>query len=71
MSPSIVVGLALQEPLATCSPASCSSMERPFEVGEMIEVSGVKGEVKEVNWRSAHIEAFGGAIQVVPNSTLN
>jgi small-conductance mechanosensitive channel len=46
-------------------------MERPFEVGEMIEVSGVKGEVKEVNWRSAHIEAFGGAIQVVPNSTLN
>ena len=29
------------------------------------------GEVREVNWRSAHIEARGGAIQVVPNSTLN
>ena len=27
--------------------------------------------MKEVNWRSAHIEAIGGAIMVVPNSTLN
>ena len=46
-------------------------MERPFEVGETIEVGSVAGEVKEVNWRSAHIEAIGGAIMVVPNSTLN
>ena len=46
-------------------------MERPFEVGETIEVGSVSGVVKEVNWRSAHIEALGGATQVVPNSTLN
>ena len=46
-------------------------MERPFEVGDTIEVGTMSGEVKEVNWRSAHIEALGGAIQVVPNSTLN
>ena len=46
-------------------------MERPFEVGETIEVGSVSGEVKAVNWRSAHIEALGGAIQIVPNSTRN
>jgi hypothetical protein len=40
-------------------------------VGETIEVGDVSGRVKEVNWRSAHIERLGGAIQVVPNSTLN
>jgi len=68
---SIVVGLALQEPLGNLFSGLVLLMERPFEVGETIEVSGVSGEVKEVNWRSAHIEAFGGAIQVVPNSTLN
>jgi hypothetical protein len=34
-------------------------------------VGSVSGEVKEVNWRSAHIEALGGAIQIVPNSKLN
>jgi small-conductance mechanosensitive channel len=68
---SIVVGLALQEPLGNLFSGLVLLMERPFEVGEMIEVGAVSGEVKEVNWRSAHIEAFGGAIQVVPNSTLN
>jgi len=68
---SIVVGLALQEPLGNLFSGLVLLMERPFEVGETIEVGNVSGEVKEVNWRSAHIEALGGAIQVVPNSTLN
>ena len=68
---SIVVGLALQEPLGNLFSGLMLLMERPFEVGETIEVGSVSGEVKEVNWRSAHIEALGGAIQVVPNSTLN
>ncbi len=68
---SIVVGLALQEPLGNLFSGLVLLMERPFEVGETIEVGSVSGVVKEVNWRSAHIERFGGAIQVVPNSTLN
>src|SRR6478735_8492739 len=68
---SIVVGLALQEPLGNLFSGLMLLMERPFEVGETIEVGSVAGEVREVNWRSAHIEAFGGSIMVVPNSTLN
>jgi small-conductance mechanosensitive channel len=68
---SIVVGLALQEPLGNLFSGLMLLMERPFEVGETIEVGSTSGEVKEVNWRSAHIEAMGGAIMVVPNSTLN
>jgi len=68
---SIVVGLALQEPLGNLFSGLVLLMERPFEVGETIEVGSVSGTVKEVNWRSAHIEVLGGAIQVVPNSKLN
>ena len=68
---SIVVGLALQEPLGNLFSGLMLLMERPFEVGDVIEVGGVSGTVKEINWRSAHIEALGGMIQVVPNSTLN
>lgn len=68
---SLIVGLALQEPLGNLFSGLVLLMERPFEVGETIEVGNVSGEVKSVNWRSAHIEAMGGAIQVVPNSTLN
>jgi small-conductance mechanosensitive channel len=68
---SIVVGLALQEPLGNLFSGLMLLMERPFEVGETIEVGNVSGVVKEVNWRSAHVEARGGAIQIVPNSMLN
>ena len=68
---SIVVGLALQEPLGNLFSGLVLLMERPFEVGETIEVGSVSGKIKEVNWRSAHIETLGGVIQVVPNSTLN
>ncbi len=68
---SLIIGLALQEPLGNLFSGLMLLMERPFEVGETIEVGTVSGEVIEVNWRSAHIEALGGAIQVVPNSTLN
>jgi small-conductance mechanosensitive channel len=68
---SIVVGLALQEPLGNLFSGLMLLMERPFEVGDTIEVGAVSGTVKQINWRSAHIEAFGGMIQVVPNSTLN
>jgi small-conductance mechanosensitive channel len=68
---SIVVGLALQEPLGNLFSGLMLLMERPFEIGDSIEVGGISGTVKEINWRSAHIEALGGMIQVVPNSTLN
>src|ERR1700752_156410 len=68
---SLIVGLALQEPLGNLFSGLVLLMERPFEVGETIEVGNVSGEVKAVNWQSAHIEALGGAIQVVPNSRLN
>ena len=68
---SIVVGLALQEPLGNLFSGLMLLMERPFEVGDAIEVGSVSGRVKEINWRSAHIDSNGGVIQIVPNSTLN
>ena len=68
---SIVVGLALQEPLGNLFSGLMLLMERPFEVGHAIEVSGVSGVVKEINWRSAHIRSARGVLQIVPNSVLN
>lgn len=68
---SIVVGLALQEPLGNLFSGLMLLMERPFEIGDTVEVSGASGEVKEINWRSAHIKSARGVVQIVPNSTLN
>lgn len=68
---SIVVGLALQEPLGNLFSGLVLLMERPFEVGDAIQVGKVAGRVREVNWRSAHIVSTEGVVQIVPNSTLN
>ncbi|MGZ6141110.1 MAG: mechanosensitive ion channel family protein, partial [Myxococcaceae bacterium] len=68
---SIVVGLALQEPLGNLFSGLVLLMERPFEVGDAIEVGKVAGRVREVNWRSAHIVSPEGVVQIVPNSALN
>ena len=68
---SIVVGLALQEPLGNLFSGVMLLMERPFEVGDHIEIGDFSGEVKEINWRSAHLKSFGGLTRVVPNSVLN
>lgn len=68
---SIVIGLALQEPLGNLFSGVMLLMERPFEVGDDIEVGAVTGVVKEINWRSAHVQSFGGILRVIPNSTLN
>lgn len=68
---SIVVGLALQQPLGNLFSGVMLLMERPFEVGDEIEVGSVSGVVTEINWRSAHIKTRGGVVRIVPNSTLN
>ena len=65
------MGLALQEPLGNLFSGLMLLMERPFEVGDTIEVGSVGGVVKEINWRSAHIKSNRGVTQIVPNSTLN
>jgi small-conductance mechanosensitive channel len=69
---SIVVGLALQQPLGNLFSGVVLLIERPFEVGDSIEVGSVWGVVQEINWRSVHIlQPVSGHMEVVPNSTLN
>lgn len=69
---SIVVGLALQEPLGNLFSGLVLLMERPFEVGDAIEVGGAAGIVKEINWRSVHlVDPKTQQMEIVPNSTLN
>jgi small-conductance mechanosensitive channel len=67
----LVLGLALQEPLGNLFSGIMLLMERPFEVGDEIEVGGTAGVVQEINWRSVHVLSPGGILRVIPNSALN
>lgn len=66
---SIVIGLALQNAVGSVLSGLLLLFEQPFELGDWLDVGGVRGSVVEVNWRSVHIRTVSGIV-VVPNSEL-
>ncbi len=68
---SIVLGLALQEPLGNVFSGIFLLVERPVDLGDWIEVDErTSGRVTEVNWRSVHLVTRHMNLIVVPNSVL-
>jgi small-conductance mechanosensitive channel len=67
---SIVLGLALQEPLGNFFSGIVLLFERPFSVGDWIKIGDSVGKVVEINWRAVHVLTRGTELLVVPNSML-
>lgn len=67
---SVVIGLALQEPLGNIVSGLMLLFERPLKVGDWVAADGVMGKVIEINWRSVHIQTGGRELRIVPNVTL-
>jgi len=67
---SIVLGLALQETLGNLMSGIALLFEKPFSIGDWIEVGDDQGEVVEINWRSVHVRTRERNLLVFPNSVL-
>lgn len=67
---SVVIGLALQEPLGNIVSGLMLLFERPLKVGDWISAEGVTGKVIEINWRSVHIQTPTRELRIVPNVRL-
>lgn len=67
---SVVVGLALQEPLGNIVSGLMLLFERPLKVGDWVSAEGVTGKVIEINWRSVHIQTPTRELRIVPNVRL-
>lgn len=67
---SLVIGLALQEPLGNVFSGLMLLFERPVALGEWIEVDGKRGKVVEMNWRAVNMETLTHETIIVPNSAL-
>jgi small-conductance mechanosensitive channel/CRP-like cAMP-binding protein len=67
----VVMGLALQSTLADLFSGIALNLQRPFRVGDWIQVdSGILGEVTEMNWRATHLRTPQGDTAVLPNGKL-
>lgn len=67
---SIVIGLALQDTLGNLISGIALLYERPFEIGEWINIQEKIGRVVEINWRATRIVTREGDMIVIPNLTL-
>lgn len=67
---SIVIGLALQEPLGNIVSGLMLLLERPITLGDWVVAGGVTGKIIEINWRSVHLQTPTREVQIIPNVSL-
>ena len=67
----VVVGFALQDTLGNLFAGLAIQIEKPFRVGQWIQVSGREGQVQEITWRATKLRTKDGEFLVVPNSIVS
>src|SRR5919197_3316923 len=66
----IVIGLSLQDILKNFFAGVWVLVERPFRIGDSIEVTGYTGTVEEISFRTTQLRTDDGRSVVVPNGTF-
>lgn len=68
---SIVIGLALQDTLGSVMSGIALLFEQPFSVGDWLEVSGVVGQVIDINWRAVRLLTLEKEMVVIPHKLIS
>src|SRR5438094_7521622 len=66
----LVVGLSLQDILKNFFAGIWVLVERPFRIGDTIEVTGYTGSVEEISFRTTQLRTADGREVIVPNGTF-
>jgi len=66
----IGIGFGLQNMFNNFFSGLILLFERPIQVGDVIEVEGVWGVVKEINVRATHVKTYDNADMMIPNSEI-
>jgi small-conductance mechanosensitive channel len=67
---SVVIGLALQETLGNLFAGLSLQLERPFQVGDYVQIGEHTGRVVQIAWRATRIATNRREIITVPNSLV-
>lgn len=66
----LALALAAQDTLKNLFGSLTIFMDRPFQIGDWINFSGVDGTVEEVGFRSTRVRTFSNSLVYVPNGKL-
>jgi len=69
-SAGLAVGLGAQDLIKNVIAGILILMDRPFRVGDMIQVGDHYGEVTNIGLRSTHIQTFDDSLVTLPNSLV-
>jgi small-conductance mechanosensitive channel len=64
------LGFALQDVSKNFVSGVLLLLERPFRIGEAVELSGFSGTVSKVDLRATEIHTFDGRVVVIPNADV-
>lgn len=67
---SIVLGLALQDPLGSILMGIMLLFERPFNIGDWLKVGDAEGEVIDMNWRAVRLLTEDRQVFIIPHQIL-
>jgi MscS family membrane protein len=66
----LAVGLAAQDTLANVFGAVAVLVDKPFKVGDRIQLDNVDGTVESIGFRSTRVRNLDGHLVTVPNKTM-
>ncbi|MEK7674339.1 MAG: mechanosensitive ion channel family protein [Verrucomicrobiota bacterium] len=66
----LAVGLAAQDTLANLFGAMAVLMDKPFKVGDRIQLDSVDGTVEAIGFRSTRVRNLDGHLVTIPNKTM-
>lgn len=66
----LAVGIAFRNITENFLASIFLSMQRPFETGDLVEISGVTGYVQQLNVRTTILMTLDGTVTQIPNATV-
>jgi MscS family membrane protein len=66
----LAIGLAAQDTLANLFGAVAVFVDKPFRIGDRIQLEGVDGTVESIGMRSTRVRNLDGHLITVPNKTM-
>ncbi|MBK1647143.1 mechanosensitive ion channel domain-containing protein [Rhabdochromatium marinum] len=66
-----LAGFALQRPISDLFAGIAMGIEKPFQIGDWIELpGGIVGRVVDINWRATRLLGWDNARHIIPNSLI-
>lgn len=66
----LALGLAAQDTVANLFGAVAVFMDKPFRIGDRIQVAGIEGTVEEMGLRATTVRSLEGFLITIPNKTV-